>query len=504
MPDGSGSATRPAVPEIDLVGQLAAFVTSPAPRVLLIRGAPGSGRSTLVRAVVQRLPGPILYVAYRAGVGTGASLEITLTILDPTRTPEGAAGAERSPPTVPLSFAPTGSTPSETFPPPLKEAIDRLVASGGGWVVADTWDRAAEEAFRAIASPAATVSRMTSPMTFLRESLGRLPLPSIVVIGEDPDPQVDAISDGVVVLRSEPIGDAQVRVLSIAAMRGAAKPDTHFLYSLGGGKFYTPTAHRPGFVGPAGPAEPEPNVESGTVWPGSAAYAAAFGRLRHHALTLLELDRSTSFDLADVLLVPMVVSVVRAGGRVVWVPPGLASPAKVGASLARFLPEEAISQGVRVLSGSPHDSAGQLRTIGIGPGRGRDPGAPDSRSEDPSAPAFPAAYQFLRDRRGDGPALFLLSVEGLNSLAKVAGTTYDPATFPLVISTYARLRGFHGVGYGGGESPLVKEMVPAVDVHVRIHQRYGRALLVGVRPPTPAYLLDWTDSSGRYSLVPLE
>ncbi|MGP8134991.1 MAG: ATP-binding protein, partial [Thermoplasmata archaeon] len=483
MPERSDGPSAPASGPFDPLGHLAAFVSGPVPRILLVKGPSGSGKSILVRSLVERLTDSLLLIAYRTGPsdsGPPATADVSLLLVDRGRVSGAGGNGPDAPSTPGASVNPPRAASAEPLPEPIRAAIARLAETGSGVVVIDAWDRATEEAFRSLGNGTVDSAHVTSPIATLRAHLGRFPLHAIVTVAGPVDPGFDSVADGVLELGTEPLDTAQVRVLTVATLRGASRLDTHFLYSLGGGRFYTPTGHRPGYLGAAGPAEPEPDSQEGTSWPGSVAYARAFGRLRHHGLTAIEFTEHTAFPLADVLLLPMVASVVRSGGRVVWVPGGTATPARVAAMLGRFLPEEAIAQSVRVLSGSSTDAvAPALRPLVLVPKRAG-PGAA-ARSSDPDrvVPLFPEAYQFLRDRRSEGPAMFLLSIDGLSALSTVTGNVYDPATFPLIISSYARLGQFHGIGYGRQDSPLTKAILPAVDVHLRAHEIYGRSVLVG-------------------------
>jgi hypothetical protein len=499
----------------DVVGHLSQFVSGPAPRVLIVKGAPGSGKSTLLHSLVNRLPGPFLFVAYRSepsavgprSSGSDSSPDVALLLVDPAQWKQ-AKGENTSQITpVPLSFAPTGHGGSDPFPPALKNALAGLIAAGSGCVIVDSWDRTTEESFKNRAGEAAVTSQLMGSTHAMQAQLGRMAVHTVIALFGDPNPEIDSVADGVVELGSEEVDGARLRRLSIEKLRGASTPDTHFLYSLAGGEFFTPTAHPAGFVGPAGPADAEPSSVAGMTWPGSAAFAEAFGRLRHHGLTAIELDAGSPHQLINVVAVPMSAAVVRAGGRVVWVPPGLEPPARLCTLLARLLPREAVAQSVRILTASGPDPAlGDLQKIVLPVHRrlaADEGGTARSADGDPVTPLFPEAHRFLRDVRTDGPTLFVLSLEGLGALSAVSGAVYDPATFPLIAESYARLGRFHGIGFGRAENPLTKALLPSVDTHIRLCQRYGRSILVGVRPRTAGYMLDWAEPDGRYSLVPM-
>jgi hypothetical protein len=496
------------------LGHLAAFLSGPKPRILIVRGAPGSGKSTILRAIASRLKGPIAFVAYRttpaAGTGTAGAPEgvpdVSLLLVDPGRWASGAPLEPRDGTTVPLSFAPTGSHSTDPFPSALRATIERLVTAGGGCVVVDSWDRGTEETFRTGASADSVQAGLLASSRLMRDQLGRIPLHTLIAMFGTPDPEIESLADGLVELGSVAVDGAPVRQLSLPKFRGASIPDTHFLFSLAGGEFFTPSAHAPGYVGPPTAPEAEGDAEVGTIWPGSAEYARAFGRMRHNGLTAFQLVGDTPHGVVDALAAPVAAAVIRAGGRVVWAPPGAYAPSHVAGLLSRFLSPEALTQGLRVLSASRSDPAlGDLKAVMLPVTRPKGAGATPTKAtgDEAGVPLFPDAYRFLRDRRSDGPALFVLSLEALAALSAVSGVLYEPATFPMIVASYAHLPRFHGLGFAPNDHPLTRALLPAVSTDLKVHQQYGRTLIQGVRPRTPPYLLDWNRPDGRYSLVPM-
>jgi hypothetical protein len=61
----------------------------------------------------------------------------------------------------------------------------------------------------------------------------------------------------------------------------------------------------------------------------------------------------------------------------------------------------------------------------------------------------------------------------------------------------------HGFGFGRNDDPLNGPLLQNLDIQIQIEEKYGRTLLLGRRPRTRPYLLDWIDPTGRYSLVPI-
>lgn len=97
----------------------------------------------------------------------------------------------------------------------------------------------------------------------------------------------------------------------------------------------------------------------------------------------------------------------------------------------------------------------------------------------------------------------MVFIDGLSALATTAGFPINVETFPVVIGAYARLPGFHGFGFARTDEPLNKVLPGAVDTYLHVEARYGRTVLLGTRPRTNPYILDWPEGTDRYSLVPV-
>jgi len=498
----------------DLLPHLASFLEAPPPQTLLIIGGSGTGKSTLVRSLLPRVRGPGIFIAYRtegtsppgepAGApGTG---RISLLVVDPEGSSgdgpdDPSEGAERS-----LSFAPAALQNGSEVPTPLAEAIARLGTRAEGFVAVDSWDATSEEDFRRRGGERASVRVLSAPISSLRGLFGRAPVRGIIALSTPPDPELLSIADGVVELGWEDLHGFRLRVVTIEKLRRTPPPETRYLYSLERGEFYCPPQFAPGFRAPIAPPDPDPDPQAETLFPGSAAFAAAFGRLRPRGLTGLEVPSRFPSSVADAFLYPLVAHALSIGGRVVWIPSASSSPVQVALQLSRSIPAEFVRERLRVIApAGPEESTHELKAVAMPLPRAASPGRKAPEGSAPSiGPLFPDAHRFLHGTPAGRPSLYVIYLDGLHALASIAGLPVSPETFPLIVGSYQRLPRFHGFGFGRADDPLDAALVASVDTHIRVEEKYGRTVLLGVRPRTSPYILDWPDESGRYTLVPMK
>jgi hypothetical protein len=252
--------------------------------------------------------------------------------------------------------------------------------------------------------------------------------------------------------------------------------------------------------------DPDPAPQADSIWPGSIAYARAFGRLPLGGLTVLEIDPEVHTDAFRVLTAPAVGHVLESGGRVLYLaPPG-------GLPRARW-------EGWR-RNFSPAFLAERLRYIPSDPNEAVPPDFEASVFRSPREPAPAGAQEeppdMARFRAGadgaSGPLLSVASLGGLRALTRIAmagsgrevPALLDPLYFSSLVSRrMADTRG-HIVVFANSTDPLLASLVDLARTRIRLRDRHGRMLLHGVRPATAAYYLDLdAGTPGPYGLVPV-
>ena len=505
-----GASSRPG--EFDLLEHLEEFLRRGPPLTFLIKGESGTGKSTFLRTLISRVKGPRMFLVYRTsqspqeGPPPGAATpEISpLLVFDPYASV--AEPAEDASTTVDQSMAGSLAVHQASAPStdPLSAALDRFVGRGPGIVVLDVWDPKWDQVLRALTKGGGAVTEVAGAIPSLRTQLRQLATRAVMSVPPEGDAAFLSMADGVVELGREEFEGFALRVISILKLGDLPTPEPRYLYSLHNGVFSCPSQLPAGFRPPLGPPDADPDPTEGTLFPGSREFAEAFGRFRYHGLTGFEVPPRFSYRLSEVFLIPLVAHTLNSGGRVAWIPSATSGTAQLCSQLRPFVPPDFLRERLRVLSlGVGDSSVGEYRSVVL-PIR-REAGGPAASTEGQPGigPLFSEAFDFLRGTAEGKASLYVVSLDGLEALAVVADVPLDASTFPFVVGTYARLPGFHGVGFGRSDDPLAKVLLSSVETHIRVEERHGRTLVLGVRPRTNPFLLDWSDPSGKYALLPL-
>jgi hypothetical protein len=211
--------------------------------------------------------------------------------------------------------------------------------------------------------------------------------------------------------------------------------------------------------------------------------------------TVIETDSEVPDTFTHLLLDPVIVQTLRAGGRVLLFP----SP---GARLVDFYDPLRAMFSDDVL-------ATQLRIASIAGNVGMPAGAqqvmlalPQSPSEGVD-PIFSAAFEFMRGEGGRPgvPNLIIRTTGGERAVAQALGLGVTPENFAGVAAAYVTTLPTHQIVIGNTGDPLLASLKDLGTVHLQLRARLGRYFLNGLRPFTPRYVIAESEGVGPYRLI---
>ncbi|HTW40357.1 MAG TPA: hypothetical protein VMF04_05840 [Thermoplasmata archaeon] len=514
LPEDPARVDAPESKSPDL-GEMLDFVTRflfPGPRFLLVEGDAGSGKSTFLRSLVERVPGPKAYVAYHALApsGSGEAPPTPMLLVDPQREPGPSPPDERDPAHSPLlAFVPHDPQSPRSATRILTELAAHVAGPPIGTVFIDSWDRGSEAYFRSRASSPSQIRNLLTPaneQAGLQMELISTPANIVLAMDSKLAPTVSSTADAVLSFRDDPYPPGVVHHCSITKIRGATRGPTPSVYTLENGRFRSLPPLPADFRPHIGRTDPDPTPAAESIWPGSAAFAEAFGRLRYGGTTAFTISPHIPDPIPIAVAAPIMAHVILSGGRVIWAPAPEVRPARLLSVLKPAIPDDFLRERLRIVSPAGDDRGlGELRSVmlpltrTVGEGGGTDLRTAISPGV---GPAFPEAFRFLRDRPEGTPALYIARVEGVKAAIAAAGVQLDPDTIPAVVAYYTKLARYHLVLGGPPTDPVMTALLPMAETLLRLEMLYGRAALVGVRPVQRPLVLDWPDPKGPYSLVP--
>jgi len=490
---------------IDLPNELTQFLDRPAPQTLVIRGAPGTGKSLLALALIEAFPGRRIYVSSRVPRSRltfdipsfGRLSDIgQLSVVDMTAGGSGLRTTLRSLESVRGLVepeAPSDNLRSLLLPPEVLEGWSQASPSVPTLIVLDSWD--------AIVERHVDITKDVHDALPSREELERVALAQmaqapvfLVMVIEHADAgQLEYLADGVVAVIREIHEDRMERWLHIEKLRGTRIAHSSYPFSLEGGRFQciVPLGMGPRPATP--PIDRQPSPSPGQIWPGSSDYATFFGRLPVGKLTLIELDPEVPNSAVAMMVAPLLNQVVAGGGRVLHIPPPGMQPTEIWKLYLGQTSKEDFLRQVRLLCPLPG-----IETEDLSPAILPLP----SSNEGGYSPRVPEAARFLSENSDPGkPNLAVLSIAGLEAINGLVPNAYTPTTLPGLSLTYIHQSPLHGVFIGYAEAPLTRAVRPMVDVHIRLSARNGRVFVHGILPRTPSLVLSDGDEKTPYHLL---
>jgi KaiC/GvpD/RAD55 family RecA-like ATPase len=342
--------------------ELQEFLNLPGPQTLLLRGPPGTGKTTLSLAMLEAFKGDKLLVTSRVpgrelgrefpwlgnNGGRGIQLidtsELDHSVQDVARTMHQARE---------YLLAPVGPEDREAaqfmwLPAPLQDAWSRVAPDRPSLIVIDSWDALVETFLGDGNESDGPVPDRAQIERLLIRRMGHAPAHIVFVLEREEQTALDYLVNAVVVTRRETSDERLSRWMSLLKLRGVRIENPNYPFSLEGGRF---EGIMP--IGPyhsLRPGRPDPEIEHlpGFLWPGSTDFASAFGRLPLGKITLVEMDEDASPEIANMICLPVVSQVLNANGRVLVLPHTSESPFEIWEGLEPSVPRTRFFSNLRI------------------------------------------------------------------------------------------------------------------------------------------------------------
>jgi len=496
--------------------ELRQFLQLPGPQSLLIRGPPGSGKTTLGLALLEAAAGERVHVSNRVSVSElnrefpwlGQNGSSSIQLVDASDLELSLHGMSQAIAAASVVSA-TGKEKellSEflDLPSPIQQAWSLLKPDAPSTVVIDSWDALVEHYLgRRLHAPDPRLDRGEMERILLRV-MGRTPSHLILILETEAQSQLDYLVNGVVVTRRELVNDRLERWLHLPKLRGIRIANATYPYTVEGAKFQCIEPLRPYTELHHGTIDPEPDAMPGFLWPGSKSFAEAFGRLGIGRVTLIEVEEEVPDYAVQHLLTPPKAQAVRNGGRVLVIPSPSLSADEIWGPIEGSRPAGHLAEVFRVL-----DVSGQLERSLRGGSKDRLAGLISLKALPPPDPARdPDDNEISRWLKGGvvggHPGLVSMYGTGLESLAatmKIPISSEVAANLPASIQNMLGGSSMHLIAVGRADSALFRPIRSLASIHLRVINRQGRVLLYGLKPWTTGFVLAESGNSGPYDLL---
>jgi len=493
-----------------LPDELAEFLRQDGPQTLLIRGDPGTGKTSLCFEMLHEFAGKRLYVTCRVAPAKirqhfhwmAGPDPVEWKLLDLTSSPssleEAASVLVHAHELLSASRDNADALRALWLPGAIQDAWGDTDPAEPTLIVIDPWNAFVEQYAESGRRTVPEGPSIRDLERTLIQLIGRTKIHLAFVMEGGEPTHLDFLVDGVVVTHRERGPDHVRRWLNLSKLRGVAINLPLYPFTLDEGLFQciTPTEWPAGLSAAA--PEPDPGPIPGTLWPGNADFARRFGRLPAGSLTLFELAPEVPREVAPTLLTPILAEVLGRGGRAMLIPPPTLSPADSYADLATFVPADALESRLRILGVFPNQvQSDKFRSVFVPPHR-------ISWTKDgvtvpvPEDPAF-------RVGSGDRTAMNLLVVyfSGIEGLAQSAGAVLTREAIPGAAHVTFGGSPVHLIALGRSGDPYFDAISPLAGLHLRIESRLGRILIHGYRPFTEEFAVTQSGPAAPYRLLRL-
>jgi hypothetical protein len=482
---------------------------------MLLRGPPGSGKTSLSLALLESYPGSRFFVTNRvpsddvlvAFPWLGENGHKGIQVIDNTADDGSLAQATRAllrqSPSV-LSDGESDARELAEFlwlPEPLQEAWSRIDPDRPSFIVLDSWDALVESYLGRPdgATASAAPSREEIERALLRR-MGRARTHLLFVLEREEQTQLDYLVNGVAVTSRDVVQGRLERWLTLYKLRGVRIEHAAYPFSLESAHFECIVPIRPYGQLRGGRFNPAPDTMPGLLWPGSRAFAESFGRLPLGKSSLVEIERDVPNQIPYLLLAPMLAHTVEHHGRVIFVPDASTLPEDVWEALHGSVDRHRFLAQVRFLlpPAGPNEGKSEFESTIVRLGQ------PASASALPGGDDI-GMDQFLRaGSTPESPGLFVVFLQGLVAIATSMGVAITPEVaqrLPGQIQSAVRGAPIHAIAIGSPPSPLLDPLRPTAALRLYIRQGQGRVFLHATDPWTPAFVLTEGNDDAPYGLL---
>ena len=488
-----------------LPAELTHFLSRATPQALLIRGAPGTGKTMLALELLQAFHGRRIYVSSRV---SRADLDLDfpalgrltqsglISIVDMTaggadlRQTARALGSARD-----LVAADDAhhTLRSLLLPPEVLEAWSQTSPSTSTLVVLDSWDAIVTRHVGSGGRGSDTLPTREEVEQIALAQMAQGPVFLVFVVESREADQLEYLVNGAVTTERQIRNDRMERWLRIDKLRGTRIANPSYPFSLEGGRFQCIEPLRTDLRPAGGHVDPEPERSPGNVWPGSADYASFFGWLPVRKLTLIERDTEVPLAAVNMLLNPILNHVLDRQGRIFLVPPPGADPTDLWELCKDRVPKETFLRQVRILGSLAREESNDLRRTLLPLPAGNVEGY---------NPRTPEAAKFLTDNTNpETPHLIVAWTSGLRAINSLVPGTYTAETFPGMVLTYLHQSPVHMICVGLEGDLITEALRPMARTRLRLLFGEGRVFVQGIAPRTPSRVLTEGNDMAPYHLL---